>query len=63
MLLEKILEEDSSYAEELRGINSYHSDKHLFANGHATPNITHHLQHQHQQPHYHHTGSVNVTNI
>lgn len=71
MLLEKILEEDPSYAEDLRnsGINSYHSDKrHPIANGHhVPPNMSHHHHHQQQQQqHYHHphyTGSVHVTNI
>lgn len=53
MLLEKILEEDSSYADESRHSGSLHSDKyHLLANG-ATG-------HHH---HNHYSGSVHVTNI
>lgn len=52
MLLEKILEEDSSFAEDSRGNNCYKSDKHhLLTNGYST--------HQH----HHYQGSVHVTNI
>lgn len=52
MLLEKILEEDSSYADESRHSGSLQSDKHqLLSNGYSG----HH--------HHHYTGSVHVTNI
>lgn len=65
MLLEKILEEDSSYVEDLRnnGMNSYHSDKRLANGHHATPNVNHHYLQQQQHHLHHHTGSVHVTNI
>lgn len=56
MLLEKILEEDSSFAEDSRnnsGNNSYQSDKRHLLNGLSTATT-------HQQ---HYTGSVHVTNI
>lgn len=57
MLLEKILEEDSSFADDSRnnsGNNSYHSDKRHLLNGHS-------MTSSHQ--HHHYTGSVHVTNI
>lgn len=55
MLLEKILEEDSSYADDSRHSGSLRSDKHqLLANGSSS------LGHHH---HNHYTGSVHVTNI
>jgi hypothetical protein len=53
MLLEKILEEDSSFGDDSRHSGSLHSDKHqLLANGSSG--------HYH---HHHYTGSVHVTNI
>lgn len=52
MLLEKILEEDSSYADDSRHSGSLQSDKHqLLSNGYSG----HH--------HHQYTGSVHVTNI
>ena len=53
MLLEKILEEDSSFADDSRHSNcgSFQSDKRqLIANGSSNA-------------HHHYTGSVHVTNI
>lgn len=53
MLLEKILEEDSSYADDSRHSHSgsFQSDKRqLLANGSSNA-------------HHHYTGSVHVTNI
>jgi hypothetical protein len=58
MLLEKILEEDSSYEDSRVG--SFHGDKRHLLNG-----STNYHQHSGHQGHYHHqyTGSVHVTNI
>lgn len=54
MLLEKILEEDSSYADDSRHSGSLHSDKHqLLSNGSSG-------HHHHHHPY---TGSVHITNI
>lgn len=54
MLLEKILEEDSSYADESRS-TSLHSDKHqLLSNGSSG---------HHHRIHNDYSGSVHVTNI
>jgi hypothetical protein len=69
MLLEKILEEDSSFLDESRHSGSLHSDRHHL----ILSSPRHHQQqqqHQHQQHHHHnnHQGhhyvtSVQVTNI
>ena len=59
MLLEKILEEDSSYEDSRVGI--LHNDKRHLLNGSSG-----YHQHSGQQGHYHqhqYTGSVHVTNI
>lgn len=66
MLLEKILEEDSSY-EDSRISGSLQSDKHRLLNGSMGyhQNAGYH-QHAGQQGHFHqhqYTGSVHVTNI
>jgi hypothetical protein len=63
MLLEKILEEDSSFADESRRSESIHSDKrHLLASNGGSPHHNHHSTHAHQQDHHTH-HSVHVTNI
>jgi hypothetical protein len=68
MLLEKILEEDSSY-EDSRITGCLQTDKHHLLNGNGSTGYHQHSSHQGyqgHQGHYHqhqYTGSVHVTNI
>lgn len=55
MLLEKILEEDSSFMDESRRSDSLHSDRHQL--------ISNSPGHYHHTNHHHYGGSVHVTNI
>lgn len=60
MLLEKILEEDSSY-EDSRISGTLHNDKHHLLNG--SSGYHQHLGHQGHYHQHQYTGSVHVTNI
>lgn len=56
MLLEKILEEDSSLMDESRHSGSLSSDRHQLISN-SSPG------HHHHSNHHHYGGSVHVTNI